>query len=396
VNDPHQFWPALLSRCINAGTGCDVLAIPHNPNFSAGNMFAPEDPATMTPAQIGAVYALRAQVEPLIETYQHKGASECFNSSAFGAPDELCPFHVLNQPALCNGDGSALPGGVVQCAARLDFTRYILEQGLAEAQRYGVNPYQFGVIASTDTHSALPGNTTEANYQGHHGATDADPRTRITDNPANNPGGLAAAWAVENSRDAIFEALRRRETFGTSGPRIAVRLFGGWNYPSTMCGDPAMLANAYAGGVPMGGTLAPRAAGAGAPKFVVAASRDAVQLQHVQIIKGWVTADGQMHDQIFEVAGSAMNNASVDTATCTTNGPGADTLCGVWTDPSFDPALRAFYYARVIENPSCSHAAYECNSLPAGETRPAQCKFPGVTTVQNRAWTSPIWYAPGT
>jgi hypothetical protein len=216
-----------------------------------------------------------------------------------------------------------------------------------------------------------------------------------------NPGGLTAVWAVENSRDGIFGALRRRETYGTSGTRISVRLFGGWQYPEAMCDDPDLVRIGYQKGVPMGGDLPPRPTDADAPSFAVLAMREpdlgettATPLQRIQMIKGWLEGGRQPMLKVFEIAGDPNNQAGIDLETCERIGEGFDRLCTVWTDPDFDPADRAFYYARVVENPSCRWNAYECIRLPL-EERPESCHDPNVEKIiQERAWTSPVWYVP--
>jgi hypothetical protein len=263
---------------------------------------------------------------------------------------------------------------------------------------------RLGIIASTDTHNGTPGNTDENTFGGHRGTDDDTPAKQLgtgTLTPGGiifSPGGLAGIWAEENSRDSLFAALRRREVFGTSGPRITVRFFGGWNFPAGFCGDPKLIEKAYAQGVPMGGTLAQPPAGASAPMFVVAALRDpgltnrpGTLLQRLQVIKGWI-ADGQPHQQVFDVAGDGNDGATVDPDTCTPQGPGAESLCAVWTDPSFDSIQNAFYYVRVLENPTCRWNVYTCAALPPDQ-RPSSCTDPSVPkTIQERAWTSPIWY----
>ena len=199
---------------------------------------------------------------------------------------------------------------------------------------------------------------------------------------------------------AIFDALRRKETFATSGTRLVVRVFGGWNLPAGLCDDPNMVATAYQQGVPMGSVLPARPADATGPDFVISALRDpgttehpGAPLQRLQVIKGWIV-NGEQHQQVYDVAGNADNGASVDLDTCTPHGAGADSLCTVWHDPDFDPALHAFYYVRVLENPTCRWNTWRCNALPA-EQRPPSCTDPAVPkTIQERAWSSPIWYTP--
>jgi hypothetical protein len=223
-----------------------------------------------------------------------------------------------------------------------------------------------------------------------------------------NPGGLAVLWAEENSRDALFAALRRKEVYGTSGPRHVVRFFAGFGYGDDLCANTDLAARGYAGGVPMGGDLPAPPAGA-APRFVVSALRDpgteaqpGTRLQRLQIIKGWLGRDGQTHERVYDVAGEPANSATVDLASCQPSGPGADALCAVWTDPSFDPAERAVWYARVIENPTCRWTTRACNAggvrcdAPAtvGEGFEACCDAAVPKTVQERSWTSPIWFSP--
>jgi hypothetical protein len=278
----------------------------------------------------------------------------------------------------------------------------VLLEGLKEEARLGVNPYRLGIIASTDTHNATPGAVAEDRFEGHHGKEDDDRQKRAAPGKIiHNPGGLVAVWAEENSRDAIFDALERRETFGTSGPRIIVRFFGGWDYPEALCEDPTFVEKGYQQGVPMGGDLPPRPQGSTAPRFALLAMREAdldhragTPLQRMQIIKGWLNQDGEPIHKIFEVAGDPNNGANVDLDTCETVGGGFDTLCTVWIDPEFNPDQRAFYYARVVENPTCRWSTYDCIRPPL-EERPDSCSDPDIDKViQERAWTSPIWYRP--
>ena len=215
----------------------------------------------------------------------------------------------------------------------------------------------------------------------------------------------ACVWAEENSRDSIFAAMQRRETYGTSGTRPVVRFFGGWDYPADLCGARDFARRGYAGGVPMGGDLPATPAGSDiAPRFAVSALRDAeasaAPLERIQIIKGWVE-EGAPREAVFEVAGGA-TGASVERTTCERNGSGASSLCAVWSDPDFDPTAPAYYYARVLENPSCRWSQYVCNAAAVDCTAPgdvpealAPCCAPEHRwSQQERAWTSPIWYTP--
>lgn len=398
-----ELWTRLQSECREGLPGCDVLAIPHNSNWSNGNLFVPETPAGSDPASLAQ---LRADLEPLLEVYQHKGDSECMNGiSGLGEPDELCDFEKLRTGAVDDcGDGVGSNGIIARgCVSRLDFLRGVLLQGLQEEAKLGVNPYRLGVIASTDTHNGTPGKVEEVNYSGHFGNLESDPVARLTAaipaGPRNSGGGLVAVWAEENSREAIFDALRRREVYGTSGPRIAVRMFAGWDFPQDLCERADLVEVADPRGVPMGGVLGERPQGA-SPQIVVAAQRDVgtaeqpgTGLARVQVIKGWLDAAGDGHIAVFDVA-SAAQPGSVDEATCEPKGAGADALCSLWTDPNYDPALPTFYYARVLENPTCRWSWRDCLGLAASD-RPPICDDPALPrTIEERAWTSPIWIDP--
>jgi len=407
---PQELWAYLKASCLDAGNGCDVLAIPHNSNESNGKMFVVEYPGAVSIEEQRAQAAFRLAMEPVVEIFQHKGDSECMNGFAglIGAPDELCEFEKRRKPPFEDcGDGIG-NGGIINagCISRNDFARGALLTGLEELERIGANPYDFGMIAATDTHNGAPGAVSESAFIGHRGIEDDTPAKRLGPGMLQpggiifNPGGLAAVWAEENARDAIFDALRRREVFATSGPRIAVRFFGGWELNQPLCGDPQLLEKGYALGVPMGGVLPPKPAPIEAPSFVISAMRDpgtearpGVGLQRVQVVKGWLE-DGEPHYQVHEAAGDPNNGAGVNLDTCALTGVGFDSLCTVWRDPDFDPTQLAFYYVRVVENPSCRWSTYECLRL-APEERPAACTDPSVPkTIQERAWTSPIWYRP--
>jgi uncharacterized protein DUF3604 len=401
---PQGLWRELQHTCIDAGTGCDVLAIPHNTNESNGRQFHVEYPGAQTIDDQRAQAEFRAAMEPLVEIYQHKGDSECMNglSGVVGAADEQCNFEKRRHAPVTDcgdktGQLGAVDGG---CVSRLDYVRGALLAGLQEEDRIGVNPYRLGFIGSTDTHNGTPGNTNERAFVGHQGTNDASPAVLLGGNLTLSPGALAGVWAEENSRASLFDALRRKETLATSGTRITARAFGGWSFPAGICDDPGFARVGYAQGVPMGGILPERPAAAAAPTFAVSALRDpgtaeqpGTPLQRLQIIKGWLV-NGEAHQQVYDVAGNRDNGASVDLATCATSGPGADALCTVWTDPDFDPGQRAFYYVRVLENPSCRWSTWLCNRLPTDQ-RPPACTDPNVPkTIQERAWTSPIWYEP--
>lgn len=407
---PQGLWRALEASCVQSGRGCDVLAIPHNSNESNGRMFLVEYPGAQTPAEERAQAEFRARFEPLVEIYQHKGNSECFNglSGIVGAPDEACEFERRRvRPAADCGDGVGSLGAAGEgCISRRDYVRNVLLLGLQEYLRIGANPYALGFIGSTDTHNATAGLVAEETFSGHQGANDSSEALQLgsgtlTDGGITfSPGGLAAVWAEQNTREAIFAALRRRETYATSGPRIAVRVFGGYELPADWCERADFVAIGYQRGVPMGGLLPQRSAETATPVLAITAQRDpgtatrpGTLLQRIQVVKGWV-AEGQPQYRVYDVAGRSDAAADVDLATCTPRGPGFASLCTVWRDPEFDPAVPAFYYVRVLENPSCRWHTYVCNRLPP-EQRPPACSDPNIpATLQERAWTSPIWYLP--
>ncbi|MCB1843845.1 MAG: DUF3604 domain-containing protein, partial [Halioglobus sp.] len=395
------------------------LAIPHNSNWSNGRMFYPYSLTERSPEEQRALASLRSEIEPLAEVMQVKGDSECRNglSRVLGGADEYCDFEKLRHPDDSEEDcGDDVGSGGMRlsgCHSRYSFTRYALIEGLREEERLGANSFKFGLIAATDNHTASAGAVEEGAYFGSTGM-DRGPGDRIReavevpggvakgDVTRYNPGGLAGIWATQNNREALFAAMRRRETFGTSGPRILPRFFAGWDFPQDVCGANDMLETAYARGVPMGGDLSgserPAEAAAGAPRFIISALRDSATgstpLQKLQIVKGWMDDDGNMQQRVFDVAGSSEPIASVNPDTCEQSGQGYNSLCTLWHDESFDPEEPAVYYARVIENPSCRWSSYDCNAL-APEQRPAQCTDGSMDRViQERAWTSPIWYSP--
>ena len=404
-------WAELSETCLEADNDCDCLTIPHNSNWANGNKFTldyPGEGAGLDQQREAA--AFRARMEPLAEFHQHKGSMECKNGFEGVPYDPQCDFEQIREAEFTDCGDTPGMGGVagLGCLSRYDYIRGALKLGLSEWVRTGVNPYKFGIVGGTDNHNGLPGNVEEWDYPGAMGTNDDTPRKRLgevrTVLPFErfNPGGLTAVWAVENSRDALFEALRRRETYGTSGTRMEVRFFGGWGYPAGLCQDDDFVTTGYEDGVPMGQDLPQMPAGAGAPTFAVRAKKDpgveghpGADLQQIQIVKGWVDDEGNEMEQVIVIAGDPDNGAGVDSSTCEMTGEGWETLCAVWTDPDFDPGVPAFYYARVIENPSCSWRQYECNKLPEGE-RPDICSGGDIVqmTIQERAVTSPIWYEP--
>jgi hypothetical protein len=394
-------WQALDAQCNEAGGQCEALVIPHNANLSAGFMYSG---LTDTGRPMDAGYARqRQQFEPLAEIMQHKGASECFFQAGV-SEDELCAFEQLPIDNISGFDNPPRPD--------TGFLRRALSDGLLLQRKLGINPYQQGFVASTDTHLGTPGAVEEDRFLGHGGAgvpAAKEIPAGLPDKLEYNPGGLAVLWAEENSRDALFAAMRRREAYGTSGPRIVSRFFAGWDYPDDLCQQADRVERAYAGGVPMGGELsAPPRAGA-QPVFLVAARQDAgapgspgLPLQRLQVIKAWVDARGRQHERVLDVADAGPGDAGVDPATCEPYGAGAPELCAVWRDAQFDPSQTAFYYSRVVQNPSCRWsqrlclaAGVDCSepgSVPADYA--ACCAAEHRPIVQERAWTSPVWYSP--
>jgi hypothetical protein len=392
----------LDEACIDADGSCDVIIIPHNSNLSDGFMFKTrgEDGSRLTAEQA----ATRSRLETLVELLQHKGASECFYQAGV-TEDELCAFEQLPYDKF---------SGKFQSwsreAPRPDdgFMREVLRDGLREQQRMGVNPFQTGFIGSTDTHLGTPGAVSEKDFYGHGGAgvpASEEIPPGLVDDLEFSPGGLAAVWARENSRDALFDAMQRRETYATSGPRIALRFFGGDQLETDLCEQTDFVARAYRQGTPMGGNLT---AGQ-APRFAVAAQRDAgshgdpgLPLQRLQIIKGWVDDTGGGHEKVYEVAGDPDNGASVDIRSCTSRGEGFDSLCTVWQDPDYRADEFAYYYARAVENPGCRWSQHICaakavdcgNPDSIGDGLEGCCAPEHRPIIQERAVSSPIWHSP--
>ena len=410
--------------------GVESLSIPHNSNGSNGQMFKLEDWAG---DPLDDAYAeQRMRNEPVVEITQVKGTSE--THPLLSTRDEFAGFEIMPYRVATNAL-SAVNGS---------YAREALLNGLAIEQAGGENPYKFGFIGSSDTHSGAAA-IEEDNYVSKLGLLSSEAvqrgsvpytgldaqtfywgsRVLAVTNPSPRGGagyskingevyidgatptfgasGLAAAWAEENTRDSLYAAFRRKEVFATSGPRIQIRFFAGANLDESMMSSPDGIDRAYEAGVTMGADLQLAETGEGVPKFLIMASADpsSAPLQRLQVIKGWVDEAGQTHEDVIDVAcakGAAVdpetnrcpdNGARVDISSCAINPEtGAAQLSALWSDPEFDPQTRAFYYARVIENPTCRWSTWD--AIRAGvEPRPDLAK-----TLQERAWSSPINVVP--
>ncbi len=399
-----QLWDGLDQRCglASALPECEVLVIPHNSNLSDGYMFALDEGGQ---PQSRERQSQRARLERVVEIMQHKGSSECYYDP-LQSEDELCSFEQLPYGSFRSKFlGKISPILSKPASANSGFLRDVLRDGMAYAQRddQGLNPFAFGFIGSSDTHISAPGAVSEELFLGHGGAgapAGDNVPTGLPDDLEFNPGGLAAVWAEENSRDAIFDALQRREVYATSGPRIAMRMFGAEDLPADMCDRGDFAEIGYSQGVPMGGDLS--LLDGAAPTFAVMAVMDAgisgLPLQTLQIIKGSVSADGLRAEQVIDIASSGLE-ASVDLASCQTKGSGATQLCSVWRDPDFDAHGQHYYYARVVENPRCRWSQQSCVAAKVDCSAPETvkpgyegcCRAEHRPTIQERAWSSPIW-----
>jgi Protein of unknown function (DUF3604) len=389
--DPEDLWKNLEAQ---RKLGLDVIAVPHNGNISNGLMFDKKD---MSGKPLTSDYAQRRMSnEPLAEIIQAKGQSE--TSATLSPSDEFANFEMFTSLLDGSGDAKSATGSYLRQA-------YGLGQELQA--KLGVNPFKYGIEAGTDFHSGIT-STEASNYPGSHGNQDSDPRTVITatksvvgEPPITlSSGGLTGVWAEENTRASIFAAFKRKETFGTSGVRLKVRMFAGWDYPNDLTKQVDWLKAAYEKGVPMGGDLPVYAAG-GKPTFIVQAIKDpnSGNLDRLQIVKVW-TKNGKSHEKEFNVVWSGDRKPdatgklppvgdTVDTKTATyTNRIGATELLGEWADSEFDPAASATYYARVLEIPTPRWSTYWAAKL----NLPPNQKVP--PSIQQRAWTSPIWYTP--
>jgi hypothetical protein len=374
--------------------GNELLAISHNANLSDGIMFPVEEDYKGRP--IDAAWAQQRMAnEPLTEITQIKGTSE--THPTLSPNDEFANFEIMSFLLGIDSSTSRVNGSYI---------RQAYQNGLAMQQTRGYNPYKMGVVGASDSHNTVV-SYTASNFFGQHGGLDASPQERLADKVEagmavlkTSTSGLSGVWAEENTRESIFNAMQRRETFGTSGVRIRVRLFGGWEFDPDVLKQKDWAKIGYAKGVPMGGDL-PASTGK-PPTFIVWAVKDPEEgnLDRIQIVKGW-TQNGQIFEKVYDVAWSGNrkldpltrkvlpvgNTVDIKNATYT-NTIGAVELKTVWTDMEFDPSLDAFYYARVLQIPTPRWSTYDAKRLgvPPPSSVPA--------TVQERAWSSPIWYTP--
>ena len=418
---PEDLWKWL--DMTSKATGTDFVAIPHNQNISKGLMFPVAD---SDGKPISKAYAeSRMRWETIVETTQIKGDSE---THPFLSPtDEFADFetydHVIESGErkdvqlfgdafigeLSEQDRKYIEENMKHVATAGDYTRSALKRGLAIEARIGINPYKFGLIGSTDSHSGMS-STEEDNFWGKM-ALDSIPENTFDPKKVVVPpksygidmgaAGLAAVWAEENTREAIFDAFKRKETYATTGPRLRVRFFGGWDFDKDDAYSSKLAEIGYKKGVPMGSDLSKAPEGK-SPAFLIQAMKDPnhANLDRIQVIKGWVDEKGMPHERIYDVALSdgrskksggkidALEN-TVDLKTATwTDTVGDVQLASVWTDPDFDPQASAFYYIRVLQIHTPRHSLYDAVAL----NRPHPKEYPA--TIQERAYTSPIWYTP--
>lgn len=379
-------------------TGGQVLAIPHNGNLSNGLMF----PVTerYRSADIDGDYAQRrARWEPVVEVTQIKGDGEAH--PLLSPDDEYADYETWDAG---NFEGQPKADAMLE----FEYARSALKNGLALGQRLGTNPYAFGMIGSTDAHTSLAA-VEENNFFGKHSGV--EPKEKRWTHLVGQAGkqavkgwqqassGYAAVWASENTREALWDAIKRREVYATTGSRISVRFFGGRDFVIADATAPDIAAVGYGKGVPMGSVLS---AGGGVPSFLVMAAKDPLgaNLDRIQMVKGWMDKQGALHEKIHNISWSGARKLSSEgkladvgstvevTSASWQNSIGAPELSGVWRDPDFDPAERAFYYLRVLEIPTPRWTAYDARrfNVTVGEEVPM--------TTRERAYTSPIWYTP--
>jgi hypothetical protein len=402
--DPEALWKYMADY--EAKTGGRVLGIEHNPNLSGGQMFAPK---TWSGNPFDATYAaMRARFDRLVETSQSKGDSE--TSPELSPEDPFADFERWNKAnifGLIATTPDMLPFNYVRSALKL---------GLEHRAKLGVNPFKFGMIGASDEHTSLS-TTRGENYFGVGTIAEAKPdrwKEFFLKSPLSPkldtymwemaPGGMTGVWASENTREAIWDALDRREVYATSGTRLTLRVFGGWDFTASDLERPEWMwvAQGYTRGVPMGGDLTNAPTGK-RPTFIIKASYDPAGafLDRLELIKGWLDGKGATHEKVIDVAWSGARTpdpktglvpsvgSTVDVKNAAwTNTIGAPMLSGYWQDPEFDPGQHAFYYVRVIEIPTPRWTAYDVKRFGVK----MDDRVP--MTVTNRAYSSPVWYSP--
>ncbi|RUX28849.1 DUF3604 domain-containing protein [Mesorhizobium sp. M7A.F.Ca.US.011.01.1.1] len=398
-DNPRDLWKWMAAY--EAKTGGSLLAIAHNGNLSNGRMFPMIEPGTNSP--IDREYAeTRNKWERLYEATQMKGDSE---THPFLSPnDEFANFERWDK-------GNLDPSGIkTPDMFQYEYARSALKNGLKLEQKLGVNPYKIGLVGSTDSHTGLTA-VEEDNFFGKTSSSEPSAErafhafikqgNHVVMGWEMTASGYAGVWATENTRASLFDAMQRRETYATTGPRMLVRFFGGFDFEASDANTRIPAIPGYTKGVPMGGDIGPAPAGK-VPTFLVAALKDPIgaNLDRYQIVKGWLDAAGEVHEKVYDVAWSGDRKPgadgklppvgdTVDVANATwTNTIGAPELISVWTDPDFDPAQRAFYYGRVLEIPTPRWTAYDAKYF--GVKMPAEAPM----KMQERAYTSPIWYTP--
>ncbi len=405
--DPEDLWKWMAAY--EEKTGGKVLAIPHNGNLSNGWMF--DDVTLTTKKPLDRDYAeRRMRWEPLYEVTQMKGTGEAH--PALSTRDEFADFELWDKGSLGSGEAKT-PAMLPR-----EYTREAYKRGLAYEAKLGVNPFKFGMVGSTDSHTSLA-TTEENNFFGKIVALEpsADPIRfdEVVAGRVKNPegkrveqyarqtsaSGLAAVWARDNTREALWDAMARKEVFATTGTRLRVRLFGGFDFVAADLDRSNNAEYGYQHGVPMGGDLKAVPAGK-APTFLVQAMRDpeGANLDRVQVVKGWLDAEGKTHEQVYDVAWSGNRKAGADgklpAVGNTVNVPeatysnsiGAPYLSAFWKDPSFDPKQRAFYYVRVLEIPTPRWTTFDVKVFKVALPKDVPA------SIQERAYTSPIWYTP--
>ena len=394
-HDPEDLWAYL--EAYSEATGGDVIAIPHNANISGGATFAM---ASFEGQPLSREYAeTRARWEPLSEVTQYKGDGEAY--PLLSPDDEFADYETWHSWAGPDTTNITFDEEWLE-RKRGDYARPALKRGLSAQAELGANPFKFGMIGSTDSHTSLAA-AEEDNFWGTYALYEPNAfRSVFQDEFA--ASGYAALWASENTRESLFAAMRRRETYATTGTRMRVRFFGGWHYEHADAYSSEFARIGYEGGVPMGGDLAAAPAGK-SPTFLIRVVKDpdGANLDRVQVIKGWRSADGVLREHVYDVAVSGGRQiptdgtdvppvgSTVDVEKLTyANTIGDTELAVVWTDPDFDPAERAFYYIRAIEIPTPRWTAYDRKFFRIEDRLGADVPL----TTQERAYTSPIWYTP--